>query len=59
MTEARRCKKQEGPPTQRDMCSIMTEDYQKLKRNEEGYQKNLLLYQAGLCYHSSPQNKED
>lgn len=60
MTEARRRKKQqEDPPTRRDMCSIMTGDYQKLKRNEEGYQRNLLLYQAGLCYHSSPQNEED
>lgn len=50
MTEARRRKKQqEGPPTRRDTCSIMTEDYQKLKRNEEGYQKNLFLYQKGLC----------
>lgn len=49
MTEARRHKKQDGPPTRRDMYSIMTADYQKLKRNKEGYQKNLFLYQTGLC----------
>lgn len=57
MTEARRHKKQDGPPTRRDMYSIMTADYQKLKRNKEGYQKNLFLYQTGLCI--SLKKKED